>query len=117
MNRFEFRSASGEVCCSSDNPEHLCAKCKAQHNQQRHASRNDARPTTPNKGPLLSQDPNYDPHGAPASGHDIALGRLAPEGGTHISTRHPDHPNYDPRKTAPDGYAIALANRNRGELR
>ena len=25
---YEFRHADGRVCCSTDNPEHLCAKCR-----------------------------------------------------------------------------------------
>lgn len=26
--KYEFRSANGRVCCASDNPNHLCPKCK-----------------------------------------------------------------------------------------
>jgi hypothetical protein len=100
MNRFEFRSASGEVCCSSDNPEHLCAKCKAKAHTQRHAASD-------------IPDPNYDPHGTPASGYDIALNRQAPK----PNPRNPFDSAYDPRKTTPDGYAIALAKKAQGELR
>jgi hypothetical protein len=29
MNRYEFRNASGRVCCSSDDVNNLCPACKA----------------------------------------------------------------------------------------
>ncbi len=29
MRKYEFRRADGRICCSSDDPEYLCASCRA----------------------------------------------------------------------------------------
>jgi hypothetical protein len=38
--RYEFRSANGQICCRANNPEYLCAKCKAMVGTPRAAASN-----------------------------------------------------------------------------
>lgn len=112
MAKYEFRSSSGVICCSGDDPTHLCSSCQQQALPTLKAEGRALLRTAAAKSsdPLLKQDPNYSPKGQPPSGYDFALGKFSPEGGPSI--RDPRSPNYSPKRdTPPDGYALAIRNR------
>jgi hypothetical protein len=85
--RYEFRNADGRICCSSDNPNNLCDRCKARAAGQTppdYSGRGLPRTlTAPNPYraamdaapyvPVPADDPRYQPHGTPPDGHALAL--------------------------------------------
>jgi hypothetical protein len=85
--QFEIRSAAtGQVCCSSIYPDHLCPTCQADTKARLLAQARDLvgrdRPERRRDAPF--DDANYDPHGAPPNGYDIAIQKL----------NRPAKPNY-----------------------
>ena len=81
MNRkYEFRTASGRMCCSTDNREYLCDKCRKRLKpyplpQDPYATPATLRAAEREKAldELLADPTVHDLRGRPMSGYDYAL--------------------------------------------
>lgn len=88
--RYEFRSATGRVCCSGDNPDALCASCKA---------RAGLTPIQGTKAHAAEHDP--------LAGYRPTLDKLAPH-----ARQQPQQSIAASSFVPPDSYAIALSKEN-----
>lgn len=126
MNRLEFRTADGKVCCSTNNPNHLCASCEARLRidgtppSQPRANASAAlamRIATDWKGYFADK---LDPTVVPDSYAPALAARRAAESTAQPMEYKPGWPKppATPRHSAgkvPDGYEVALDERRRKE--
>jgi hypothetical protein len=108
MAKYEFRSANGRICCSSDDPQLLCRNCKAKLAAK--GTHRAAELRTTAAKPCADKDhetacpfntKNYDPRGTPPNPYSEALSKapmpLDPRG----------DPGYHSHGEPPDGYELA----------
>ena len=107
--RYEYRNASGRVCCFGDGPEqYLCEDCRRRHGHARTAQ------TPPTK--VLRTDSEWNAHFAEMlgvcslvletpDGYQVALCGM----GAPAPSTPEDDASYQVFGTPPDGYKIALA--------
>ena len=75
--RLEFRTAEGQVCCSTSDPNHLCSKCAAAH---RIASVPNPYGSIMRTAAAPDLGPGYQPFGVPPDGYALALAARTKKG-------------------------------------
>lgn len=107
MRKYEFRNAqSGLICCSTDNPNYLCAQCKAKLAAGGAPRAMELR--TAVKAPCQDHEtacpygtPGYSPRGTPPNSYAEAL-KKAPQ---PLDIRA--DPGYKPKGEPADIYEVA----------
>lgn len=71
---YEFFDSLGRLCCGSDDPKHLCEKCRALAS----SNRTGLAPSRayPFREVHPTDDPDYDPFGTPANVYSLAIARM-----------------------------------------